>query len=120
MRQIRIVLVWVGKRDYLRGILRKTNGTRATARPPLNWLRAFEAAARLGSFAGAASELNVTPSAISQHIRALELRLGKELFDRHANGVRLTDRGRRYAEDLGRAFQMIDETLSRRNDSGFP
>ncbi|MDH4984454.1 transcriptional regulator GcvA [Aminobacter anthyllidis] len=85
----------------------------AAARPPLNWLRAFEAAARLGSFAGAASELNVTPSAISQHIRALELRLGKELFDRHANGVRLTDRGRIYAEDLGRAFALIDEATAK-------
>ncbi|GAA4130375.1 LysR family transcriptional regulator [Aminobacter aganoensis] len=85
----------------------------ASARPPLNWLRAFEAAARLGSFAAAGAELNVTPSAISQHIRALELRLGKELFDRHANGVRLTDRGRRYAEELGRAFALIDEATAR-------
>lgn len=85
----------------------------ASARPPLNWLRAFEAAARLGSFAAAGAELNVTPSAISQHIRALELRLGKELFDRHANGVRLTDRGRRYSEELGRAFALIDEATSR-------
>lgn len=82
-------------------------------RPPLNWLRAFEAAARLGSFAGAAAELNVTPSAVSQHIRALELRLGKELFDRHANGVRLSDRGRRYADDVGRAFAMIDEATAK-------
>lgn len=82
-------------------------------RPSLNWLRAFEAAARLGSFAAAAAALNVTPSAVSQHIRALELRLGKPLFERHANGVRLTDRGRRYAEDLGQAFDMIDEATSR-------
>lgn len=85
----------------------------AIARPPLNWLRAFEAAARLGSFAAAAAELNVTPSAISQHVRALELRLAKDLFDRHANGVRLTDSGRRYAEDLGRAFALIDEATDK-------
>ncbi|WP_109573980.1 transcriptional regulator GcvA [Aminobacter sp. AP02] len=85
----------------------------ATARPPLNWLRAFEAAARMGSFAAAASALNVTASAVSQHIRALELRLGKELFDRHANGVRLTDRGRLYAEELGRAFAMIDQATAK-------
>lgn len=82
-------------------------------RPPLNWLRAFEAAARLGSFAAAGAELNVTPSAISQHVRALERRLNRELFDRHANGVRLTDRGRRYAEDLGGAFALIDRATSR-------
>lgn len=85
----------------------------AVARPPLNWLRAYEAAARLGSFAAAAAELNVTPSAISQHVRALELRLGKDLFERHANGVRLTDRGRRYAEELGRAFALIDEATAK-------
>lgn len=85
----------------------------ASERPPLNWLRAFEAAARLGSFAGAAGELNVTPSAVSQQIRALELRLGKKLFERHANGVRLTDRGRRYADDLGRAFAIIDEATAK-------
>jgi len=82
-------------------------------RPPLNWLRAFESAARLGSFAAAGGELKVTPSAVSQHIRALEQRLNRELFDRHANGVRLTDRGRRYAEDLGGAFALIDEATSR-------
>lgn len=78
-------------------------------RLPLNWLRAFEAAARLGSFAAAAAELNVTPSAVSQHVRALELRLAKDLFDRHANGVRLTDPGRRYAESLTHAFALIEE-----------
>ncbi|PWK76979.1 LysR family transcriptional regulator [Aminobacter sp. AP02] len=67
----------------------------------------------MGSFAAAASALNVTASAVSQHIRALELRLGKELFDRHANGVRLTDRGRLYAEELGRAFAMIDQATAK-------
>jgi DNA-binding transcriptional LysR family regulator len=85
----------------------------ASPRPPLNWLRAFEAAARLGSFAGAATELNVTPSAVSQHVRSLELRLGKALFERHANGVRLSDRGRRYADELARAFALIDEATAR-------
>lgn len=82
------------------------------SRPPMNWLRTFEAAARLGSFAGAGVELKVSASAVSQQIRALELRFGRELFDRHANGVRLTDRGRRYAESLGRAFALIDEATA--------
>lgn len=82
-------------------------------RPPLNWLRAFEAAARLGSFSGAAAELNVTPSAISQHVRALELRFGKDLFERHANGIRLSVRGRLYADELGRALALIDEATVR-------
>ncbi|MHA6645530.1 LysR substrate-binding domain-containing protein [Mesorhizobium sp. A623] len=80
--------------------------------PPLNWLRAFETAARLGSFA-AAAELNVTPSAISQHIRALELRLSKNLFDRHANGVTPTAAGKRYPEELGRGFALIDDATAR-------
>lgn len=80
---------------------------------PLNWLRAFETAARLGSFAAAAGELNVTPSAVSQHIRALELRLSKSLFDRHANGVTPTAAGKRYAEDLGHGFALIDEATAR-------
>ena len=80
---------------------------------PLNWLRAFETAARLGSFAAAAAELNVTPSAISQHIRALELRLSKNLFDRHANGVTPTTAGKRYAEELGRGFTLIDDATAR-------
>jgi DNA-binding transcriptional LysR family regulator len=80
---------------------------------PLNWLRAFETAARLGSFAAAAAELNVTPSAVSQHIRALELRLSKSLFDRHANGVTPTTAGKRYAEELGRGFALIDDATAR-------
>jgi DNA-binding transcriptional LysR family regulator len=80
---------------------------------PLNWLRAFETAARLSSFAAAATELNVTPSAVSQHIRALELRLSKNLFDRHANGVTLTAAGKRYAEELGRGFALIDDATAR-------
>lgn len=82
-------------------------------RLPLNWLRAFEAAARLGSFAAAAAELNVTPSAVSQQIRALELRLARDLFERHANGVRLTSPGRRYADDLGHAFALIEEATGK-------
>lgn len=79
---------------------------------PLTSLRAFEAAVRLGSFAAAAAELNVTPSAVSQHIRALELRLSKSLFDRHANGVTPTAAGKRYAEELGRGFALIDEATA--------
>ena len=63
--------------------------------PPLNWFRAFESAARHLSFTSAAGELNVTQSAVSQHVRSLELRLGKPLFVRKARGLVLTDEGRR-------------------------
>lgn len=80
--------------------------------PPLNWLKAFEAAARHGSFTAAAAELHVTPSAVSQHVRALELRLSRKLFDRGANGIALTSLGGRYAEGLGRAFALIAQATA--------
>ena len=50
--------------------------------PPLPALHAFEAAARLGSFAAAADELHLSQSAVSQRIRALEAHLGIALFER--------------------------------------
>ncbi len=62
--------------------------------PPLNSLRAFEAAARHLSFTRAALELNVTPAAISHQIKALEDRLGAPLFVRLTRALRLTERGR--------------------------
>jgi LysR family transcriptional regulator, glycine cleavage system transcriptional activator len=62
--------------------------------PPLNVLRGFEAAARLGSFHQAAQELHLTQSAISQQIRSLEEMLGQPLFYRQGRSVALTDAGR--------------------------
>ncbi len=61
--------------------------------PPLNALRAFEAAARRLSFTRAAEELNVTPGAISQQIRGLEDFIGAELFYRQGRTLQLTDAG---------------------------
>jgi LysR family glycine cleavage system transcriptional activator len=75
--------------------------------PPLNALRAFEAAARLNSFSRAADELCVTPGAVAQHIKALEEWTSAPLFDRHAQGVRLTPLGRAVAPDLGDAFDSL-------------
>ncbi|THD10133.1 LysR substrate-binding domain-containing protein [Metallibacterium scheffleri] len=75
--------------------------------PSLNRLRAFEAAARLGSFAAAAVELHVTPAAISQKVRLLEDGLGFPLFKRHANALELTDQGRAYQPGLQSAFAAI-------------
>ena len=63
------------------------------SRTPVNWLRAFEVAARHLSFSAAAIELNVTPAAVSQQVRLLEHRLGEPLFRRHARGLRLTRAG---------------------------
>ncbi len=70
-------------------------------------LLAFEAAARAGSFTEAAAELNLTQGAISRQVRALESQLGVELFARVRKSVRLTEAGRRYAEEIEKALQNI-------------
>jgi LysR family glycine cleavage system transcriptional activator len=69
--------------------------------PPLNAVRAFEAAARHGSFVTAAEELYVTPGAISQQVKALEAWLGRPLFRRLHRGVALNAAGTAYLEKLG-------------------
>src|SRR5262245_13098872 len=66
----------------------------------LNGIRAFEAAARHGSFAGAAGELNVSPAAISRMVHLLEERLGVTLFERAANRLAPTAAGRAYQTGL--------------------
>ena len=68
--------------------------------PFLNGVRAFEAAARAGGFAGAAEELRVTPAAVSRMVRLLELRMGVALFERHANRLTLTAVGQAYQAGL--------------------
>ncbi len=75
--------------------------------PPLTWLRAFEAAARLGSLKGAAEELSVTPSTISHHVRDLEARLGAPLFTKQGRGVALTAEGEQYFRTLRQAFELL-------------
>lgn len=75
--------------------------------PPLNALRAFEAAARLGGFAAAAEELLVTPGAVAQQVRLLEEWAGARLFIRHAQGVRLTPLGVEAARAYGAAFDAL-------------
>ena len=75
--------------------------------PPLNSLRAFEAAARHASFAKAAAELAVTPAAISQQIRLLEADLGVELFRRLPRGLMLTDAARTALPELRKAFAHL-------------
>lgn len=84
--------------------------------PPLNALRAFEAAGRHESFTGAAQELNVSHSAISKHVRGLEDRLGAQLFSDLSRGVALTDPGRRYLAALTPAFDTIAEATEEFSD----
>ena len=75
--------------------------------PPLNALRAFEAAARHRGFVGASEELNVTRGAISRHVKLLEDHLGVQLFERLAQGVRLTPAGTALLPTVSEAFRMI-------------
>lgn len=74
----------------------------------LKSVQAFEAAARLSSFALAAEELFVTPSAISHQVKLLEEQVGVRLFHRVHRAVVLTDTGRRYAEEISAAFARIE------------
>jgi LysR family glycine cleavage system transcriptional activator len=75
--------------------------------PPLNALRAFEAAARHGSFARAADELAVTPAAVSQQIRLLEEDLGVTLFRRLPRGLVVSEAAKRALPELGKAFAHL-------------
>lgn len=81
--------------------------------PPLNPLRAFEAAARHGSLSKAAAELNVTHGAISHQVRALETALDVKLFDRSGQKLRLTAHGAELLPTLSNAFDSIAEATSR-------
>lgn len=69
-------------------------------RLPLNALRAFAEAERENSFKAAAERLGVTPGAVSRQVKQLEDHLGVVLFERHANGVCVTEAGRGLAEDV--------------------
>lgn len=75
--------------------------------PPLNALKAFEAAARLLSFTLAAQELNVTQAAISHQVRTLEEYLGATLFDRSYQRLALTEAGRSFLPSLTQAFDLV-------------
>lgn len=75
--------------------------------PPLNALKAFEAAGRHLSFTKAAEELHVTPAAISHQVKALEDFLGLPLFRRLARGLLLTDAGQRFLPGVGTAFDGL-------------
>ena len=85
--------------------------------PPLNALRAFEAAGRYVSFSRAAEELCVTPGAISRQIRGLEDILGFALFERSHREVKLTPESRIYLEALTDAFNQMEMATRRLVDS---
>ncbi|AVX14015.1 LysR family transcriptional regulator [Pseudomonas stutzeri] len=80
--------------------------------PPLNALRAFEAAARLGSLSEAARELHVTHGAISRQVKQLEEQLGVGLFVKEGRGVKLTDAGARMRDAASEAFERLRSTCA--------
>jgi LysR family transcriptional regulator, glycine cleavage system transcriptional activator len=89
--------------------------------PPLNALKAFEAAARSESFTRAAEELNVTQAAVSQQVKALEATLGVKLFSRERQRLVITEAGREYLAVIRDALDRIavgTERLVQRQTSG--
>src|SRR3954447_19122899 len=86
--------------------------------PPLNALRAFEAAARHLSFKQAAHELHVTAGAVSQQVRLLEERLGVQLFERLTRQVILTSVGEAYLTPIRKAFGRIAEATAELKPEG--
>ena len=79
--------------------------------PHLNALRAFESAARLGSFTAAADELCITAGAISQHIKSLEAWSESELFVRNARGVELSPLGEELLPKFANAFDQLNDAV---------
>jgi DNA-binding transcriptional LysR family regulator len=87
--------------------------------PPLNPLRAFEAAARHLSFKLAAHELHVTPGAVGQQVKTLEDRLGVRLFDRLHKQLILTPAGREYVASVREGFRCIADATARLKPPGW-
>jgi DNA-binding transcriptional LysR family regulator len=81
--------------------------------PPLNAMRAFEAAARHGSFAAAAADLHVTHWAVGKQIKLLEDWLGVPLFERRARGVALTDEGAELFGDASEALARLEAAAAK-------
>jgi LysR family glycine cleavage system transcriptional activator len=89
--------------------------------PPLNALKAFEAAARHESFTRAAGELCVTQGAVSHQVKALEAELGLKLFNRERQRLVITEAGRSYLATVRDALDRIadgTERLLRRQNTG--
>lgn len=86
--------------------------------PPLNALRAFEAAARHLSFKLAANELHVTPAAVGQQVKALEARLGVALFERLHRQLILTPAGQMFLPDISAGLRRIADATAQLKPTG--
>jgi LysR family glycine cleavage system transcriptional activator len=78
--------------------------------PPLEWIRAFEAAARLGSFTAAAEDVGLTQAAVSQRIGQLEKHLGTPLFHRRARAISLTVEGEAWLPHVRLALEGLRDS----------
>lgn len=81
--------------------------------PPLNALKAFEAAARAGGYVPAARELGVSPAAVSQQVKTLERFFGKRLFLRHNNRISLSDAGLAVFAESAEALERLAAMTAR-------
>jgi len=86
------------------------------AQHPLNALRAFEASARHLSYVKAASELYVTPAALSHQVKRLEAYLGVQLFRRLPRGLMMTDVAQRLLPELQDVFRLLDDALEKASE----
>jgi LysR family glycine cleavage system transcriptional activator len=75
--------------------------------PPLDSLRVLAACVRHGNFSRAAAELGITPTAVSQRMRALEAEMAVKLFKRHGPRLTTTDRAKALGQTLGQALSLM-------------
>lgn len=80
----------------------------ARSLPPLESLWAFHLVAETGSLTAAAAALGVTQPAVSRRLRELETRLGCALVRRSTNALHMTEQGQRYAQEIRRGFQHLE------------
>src|SRR5690349_3456848 len=92
----------------------------STRIPPMQALRAFEAAARNGSLTRAAESLNLTHGAISHQIKALEASVGVQLIERAGRGIRVTEEGERLATRLRAALAEIADAVREAGERSNP
>src|SRR5436853_1418142 len=112
-------LLWIASNLFM--IFLHDHRTMLRRLPPLNALKAFEAAARSESFTRAAEELNVTQGAVSHQVKALEEILGVKLFNRERQRLVITEAGREYLAVVRDALDRIavgTERLVQRQTSG--
>ncbi|MGK0265951.1 MAG: LysR family glycine cleavage system transcriptional activator [Maricaulis sp.] len=84
---------------------------RTSRLPPINAIRVFETAARLGNFTRTGDALGMTQAAVSYQIKQLEDRLGFALFERMPRHVVLTTRGAQLAQGTSQAFRLLERTF---------